>query len=347
MPVFKCDDPLLKENYRPITVLPVAGKVFEQIVAKHSEHVAVMAERRSRYGSGKLLFAVLALCLYAITYRKNEVRADFQVIGLFSTFYSKHFCSARLQLHGRDNSYLKSRVLHTANGTSSFQFDRIALCGDVPPQPGPGVKVKYPSKECQRNVRSNRNAILYANCKTWSHARCLGFTNTQFKHYLDNSHIDWICNWCCLPFYNHSDLGFNAESNISNDFEISVIIQDQEGEYANILPTDGQRPHNKACCHENNSSIIDLRKENSSNALLMHLNINSIQNKFEDLTILNRSLKAQIFVISETKIQTANSNYMATICSARIEQKEGVAYWSIYQQQFHQESSLCRQLIKH
>ena len=34
VPVFKRDDPLLKENYRPITVLPVADKVFEQIVAK-------------------------------------------------------------------------------------------------------------------------------------------------------------------------------------------------------------------------------------------------------------------------------------------------------------------------
>ena len=144
--------------------------------------MAVMAEGRSRYtsryGSGKLLIAVLALCLYAITYRKNEVRADLQVIGLFSTFYSKHFCSARLQLHGRGNSYLKSRV-HTANGTSSFQFDRIALCGDVHPQPGPAVKVKYPCKECQRNVRSNQNAILCANCETWSHAKCLRLTNTQ------------------------------------------------------------------------------------------------------------------------------------------------------------------------
>lgn len=34
----------------------------------------------------------------------------------------------------------------------------------------------------------------------------------------------------------------------------------------------------------------------------MHLNINSIQNKSEDLTIPNRSLKAQILVILETKI---------------------------------------------
>lgn len=129
-------------------------------------NVAVMAERRSRYGSGKLLIAVLALCLYAVTYRKNEVRGDFQMIGLFLTFYSKYFCSARLQLHGRGNSYLKSRVLYTA------------LCGDVHPQPGPAVKVKYPCKECQRNVRSNQNAILCANCETWSHAKCLGFTNT-------------------------------------------------------------------------------------------------------------------------------------------------------------------------
>ena len=34
VPVFKSDDPLLKENYRPVTVLPAADKVFEQIVAK-------------------------------------------------------------------------------------------------------------------------------------------------------------------------------------------------------------------------------------------------------------------------------------------------------------------------
>lgn len=51
-----------------------------------------------------------------------------------------------------------------------------------------------------------------------------------------------------------------------------------------ILPINGQRPQNKACCDENNSFIIDQTKENSSNAILMHLNINNIKNKFEDLT---------------------------------------------------------------
>ena len=39
MPVFKRDDSLVKENYRPITVLPVADKVFEQIIAKQLEEM--------------------------------------------------------------------------------------------------------------------------------------------------------------------------------------------------------------------------------------------------------------------------------------------------------------------
>lgn len=174
---------------------------------------------------------------------------SWQTTGLYSTSYSKHFCSARQHLHDRGNSYLKSRVLYTANKTSSFQFNCIVLCGDAHPQPG--AKVKYPCKECQRYVRSNQNVILCANRETWSHTKC----------------VDWICNWCSLPFNNASDLGFNAESNISNDFETPAIIQDQEGDYANVLLTGGQRLHNKACSHDNNSCIIDQRKENSSNAL--------------------------------------------------------------------------------
>ena len=34
VPVFKGDDPLLKENYSPVTVLPAVDEVFEKIVAK-------------------------------------------------------------------------------------------------------------------------------------------------------------------------------------------------------------------------------------------------------------------------------------------------------------------------
>ena len=39
--------------------------------------------------------------------------------------------------------------------------------------------------------------------------------------------------------------------------------------------------------------IVEERKRNSSGALIGHLNINSIQNNFEELKMLNNSLRAQ------------------------------------------------------
>ena len=48
------------------------------------------------------------------------------------------------------------------------------------------------------------------------------------------------------------------------------------------------------------SSILEERRNNSSGALVAHLNINSIQNKFEELKLLNNELKAHIFIVSET-----------------------------------------------
>ena len=50
------------------------------------------------------------------------------------------------------------------------------------------------------------------------------------------------------------------------------------------------------------SSIVEERKNSSNGALVGHLNINSTQNRFEELKLLNDSLKARVLVISETKI---------------------------------------------
>lgn len=56
------------------------------------------------------------------------------------------------------------------------------------------------------------------------------------------------------------------------------------------------------------ATILEQRKDNSSGAFIMHLNINSIQNKFEELKKLNDALKAHIIVISETKIDSSYPN---------------------------------------
>lgn len=51
------------------------------------------------------------------------------------------------------------------------------------------------------------------------------------------------------------------------------------------------------------SSILEERKNDSSRAFIMHLNINSRQNKFEEFKLLNSSLNAQVVVIYETNFK--------------------------------------------
>ena len=104
---------------------------------------------------------------------------------------------------GRLKLYLASRVPYTANGTCSFQLYRIILSGDIHANPGPNNSRKtrkYPSKKCGRNVCSNQDALLCAECPMWSHAKCLCLTKTKFKYYLDYPDIDWLCSWCNLIF---------------------------------------------------------------------------------------------------------------------------------------------------
>ena len=48
--------------------------------------------------------------------------------------------------------------------------------------------------------------------------------------------------------------------------------------------------------------LFDERKQQPNEALIIHLNINSLQNKFDELKTINDKIKASIVFISETKI---------------------------------------------
>ena len=53
----------------------------------------------------------------------------------------------------RGKYYLSGRILHTSNGTSSFQIEKhLLIYGDVSSNPGPGKKptAKYPCGECHK-----------------------------------------------------------------------------------------------------------------------------------------------------------------------------------------------------
>ena len=125
---------------------------------------------------------------------------------------------------------------------------------------------------------------------------------------------------------------------MSNDFEISTIIQGQEGEYANILPTQGQRPHNNSIqfmaecstevgLEEHNSDNVhleSLRNHLKNDVLVCHININSIQNKLESWKTLSKRSMHTSYLLAELKstrvIRIVNFLFMAFGCIGMIEQ---------------------------
>ena len=128
----------------------------------------------------------------------------------------------------RGKHYLPGRILHTSNGTSSFQIEKhLLICGDVSSNPGPSEKpkAKYPCGECHKNVRNNQDAILCAICKSWFHAKCLNMSRNIFRYYLAHSDIDWMCALCSLPPL--SDSFFSEDSVRFGQTEFSVDMHDR------------------------------------------------------------------------------------------------------------------------
>ncbi|EDO29916.1 predicted protein [Nematostella vectensis] len=54
--------------------------------------------------------------------------------------------------------------------------------------------------------------------------------------------------------------------------------------------------------------IIQERKRNSTDLMLIHLNINSCQNKLDELLLLNKELRSHVIFLTETKIDSSYTN---------------------------------------
>jgi hypothetical protein len=130
----------------------------------------------------------------------------------------------------------------------------------------------------------------------WSHARFLDMSTSAFKYYLQNAKLNWECNWCSLPF-NELSVG-----ELVLELETENIISRQESDTE--LGINANQGFINPFDNLNTKSIIDERQTDSSEALIVHLNINTIQNKFEELKTLNEKIKAHVIAIYGTKIDS-------------------------------------------
>ena len=205
---------------------------------------------------------------------------------------------ANLKFKSRAKRFLSCRVQYTAKGTSSFHLQRDLLsCGDISANPGPRKTKsapKYPCNECQRTVRNNQDAILCSGCNKWSHAKCLGMSRTTFRYYLDKPDLEWTCATCALPPLGDS---FFAEDSIQES-----LITTVESEVSQSTQKNQERSDDTVT---DNAQLESLRKHANKDILMCHLNINSIQNKFEELAATIKKIGAHIAFISETKIDAS------------------------------------------
>ena len=110
--------------------------------------------------------------------------------------------------------------------------------------------------------------------------------------------FSWICPPCLLSAFPFSNTTLNSTINSSIDSESN----------------DGSHDDSRGIYALQDNEQLENKRKNCNDILLFHLNINSIQNKLEELFAVIRKLKAHnIIFISEKKIDSTYPDNQFTI----------------------------------
>ena len=134
---------------------------------------------------------------------------------------------------------------------------------------------------CERTNRKNQGAILCDCCDKWHHLKCCGLSKSTFNK-LGNSTDGWAGFICGLPQLTESF--FATTANASDAFE------DQQAEAVYVNAENKELP-----------DMIQTRTKGAQQILIMHLNVNSLPNKTEDVATLVKESRAQVVFLTETK----------------------------------------------
>ncbi|KAL9986964.1 hypothetical protein ACROYT_G001183 [Oculina patagonica] len=282
--------------------------------------------------SSRYLTALLVLCIAffignEIYFSRNVLetwkhRETTNVTSYQTKFGSQVESTQRQRPRCRGRRFLHCRVRHSTDERSWFNIQRLECSGDIHLNPGP-TKLKFPCKECEKSVRNNQNAMLCSECGLWIHAKCLNMSASTFKYFLERPAIDWTCPLCSLPrlgdsFFLEDEEIITTEGNYANQ----LLLQPDANEANNTLIHSQENVAINNCGQQEFDLLLQEREEQSSQILMFHLNINSLQNKFEELKLLNDKMKSQIIFLSETKIDKSYSNSQFTLTGYNMYRKD-------------------------
>ena len=199
----------------------------------------------------------------------------------------RHFRPVFMFKHPKRKVYLASRLTYHPNSNASFNLTRLALCGDKNPNPGPDTSVtsKSKCKTCERTIARNHRTVRCQECQLPYHLKCSGLNMKNYRQMQSNMGYSWICDLCLLATL-PADLSF------SSDFSESVV----------------ENRRNDVILCKSVPEVVQRRKKDSREILVMHLNVNSLQNKIEEVRMLVEQFKAHVVFLGETKIDGTYPN---------------------------------------
>ena len=138
-------------------------------------------------------------------------------------------------------------------------------------------------------------------------------TNSEYTNLSARLETIWWCMACLFP-YKLSGQVLETTSDVQLDTDTDVCAVEQLSDEKS----------------EDNDELERLRRQNGKELLIAHLNINSIQNKFEELTDIINAIRAHIMFVSETKIDSSYPNAQFSIPGYtlyRNDRKVAVGFW--------------------
>ena len=166
--------------------------------------------------------------------------------------------------------FLLSNIRYTRR-ENFFKF-LLLVSGDISLNPGP---TRHPCAVCEKGVRKG---VLCSHCNLWVHQTCEGISNTEYKRLskIPKDKFSYTCSKCTvsdvLPFY---DIPLESPVELNNDdFSINELNINQ----------DIWSPFRKRGLH------------------FLHININSILPKIDEVRQIAKLSDASIIGISESKL---------------------------------------------
>lgn len=132
---------------------------------------------------------------------------------------------------------------------------------------------------------SPNRTVRCQECQLPYHLKCSGLNTKNYLQMQSNMGYSWICDLCLL-----ATLPVNLS--FSSDFSESSVAN----------------RHNDVVLCKSVPEVVQRRKKDSREIMVMHLNVNSLQNKIEEVSMLVEQFKAQVVFLGETKIDGTYPN---------------------------------------